>query len=532
MREIKKGKLLKVTILRVLLLTVVLVTGICVIVSRIMRAETLRIYRNFSCSCARMVANDVDGDKIEKYLLTGETDDYYSEIQVLLTSMIAATDLEYLYVFVPEDTGIRYIWDARTRGSSRPLRDLWEYTGNYSKDDAVSTYETGEEFFYIYEYRDLDYAAFLTPIYDNDGKIVAVCEADIIMSGLDLMFPKVLINILIWVVEILLVSMAVFVFFTRKRIIVPLEKIRDASLNIVDNLEKSEDIELDIHTKDEIEVVARSIEEMNRRIQTYFHENRQITAERERVKTELDLASKIQSDMLPNLFPPFPDRPEIDIFASMVPAREVGGDFYDFFFVDHKHLVLLIADVSGKGVPAAMFMMMCKSMLQTRTITDQSPARIFEDVNSLVYANNTERMFVTVWLGILDVMTGRLVASNAGHEYPFVKEPDGDFEVIKDKHGFVIGGKKKMKYTDYELTLKPGSKLFIYTDGVPEATNGSNEMFGMERTLDALNRAKDGQPRDILKEVDRSVNDFVGDAEQFDDLTMLCLEYHGGEQNA
>jgi sigma-B regulation protein RsbU (phosphoserine phosphatase) len=231
--------------------------------------------------------------------------------------------------------------------------------------------------------------------------------------------------------------------------------------------------------------------------------------------------------MLPNVFPAFPERDDFDIYASMTPAKEVGGDFYDFFLVDESHLGLVMADVSGKGVPAALFMMIAKMMIQNYAMTGRSPAAVLERVNEQICANNREEMFVTVWLGILDLSNGHLTAANAGHEYPVLKRPDGQFEVIKDKHGFVIGGMDGVRYKEYSLQMDPGSKLFLYTDGVPEATNAENELFGMERAVDALNADADRNPQELLHGVTEAVAAFVGDAPQFDDLTMLSLVYFG-----
>lgn len=249
--------------------------------------------------------------------------------------------------------------------------------------------------------------------------------------------------------------------------------------------------------------------------------------ESSRIETELTMASGIQADMLPNIFPAFPDRPEFDIYASMDPAKEVGGDFYDFFLIDDDHLCMVMADVSGKGVPAALFMMASRIILANNAMVGKSPAQIMIDTNAAICSNNREEMFVTVWLGILEITTGKLTAANAGHEYPVIKGPDGGFEIVKDKHGFVIGGMDGVRYKEYEITLRPDSKLFLYTDGVPEATNAGKELFGTDRMVEALNMDPDADPTQILKNVRSSVDSFVKDAEQFDDLTMLCLEYRG-----
>jgi sigma-B regulation protein RsbU (phosphoserine phosphatase) len=285
-------------------------------------------------------------------------------------------------------------------------------------------------------------------------------------------------------------------------------------------------------TGDEIEILANTFGKLSDQMEEYLKNILAMTAEKERVGTELALATRIQADMLPNKFPPFPDRQEFNIYASMTPAKEVGGDFYDFFFVDEDHLALVIADVSGKGIPAAMFMMMAKNMLQNQAMAGNSPQKVLETVNKLICENNEEKMFVTVWFGILDLGSGILTAANAGHEYPMLKTPDGPFGLIKDKHGFVLGGIDRMKYKEYELHLEPGAKLFVYTDGVSEAQNTEKELFGRDRIVEALNTAMDEHPEEILRAVDKAVADFVGEAEQFDDLTMLCIEYRGRAEEA
>ena len=252
-----------------------------------------------------------------------------------------------------------------------------------------------------------------------------------------------------------------------------------------------------------------------------------MTSDANALSTELGLATRIQADMLPSIYPAFPERKEFEIFASMTPAKEVGGDFYDFFLTDDDHLAVVMADVSGKGVPAALFMMIAKNVVQNVAMTGLSPAKVLESVNQQILAHNKEGMFVTVWLGILELSTGKLSAANAGHEYPVLKSPDGDFAVYKDKHSFVIGTMPGMKYKEYELQLEKGSKLFLYTDGVPEASDEKQSFFGIDRMIAALNSCEAGAPEEILAHVRGAVQDFVGEAEQFDDMTMLCLEYRG-----
>ena len=264
-----------------------------------------------------------------------------------------------------------------------------------------------------------------------------------------------------------------------------------------------------------------------RRMERERMEQENMIKEQERIVKELSTARQIQSSVLPHIFPPFPERKEIDLYASMDPARDVGGDFYDFFFVDEDHLCLVIADVSGKGIPAALFMMFAKRIIEDFARIEHSAGEILKKTNDLLCDNNQAEMFVTVWLGILEISTGRMIAANAGHEYPAVKKAEGMFELYKDKHGFVIGGMEDIHYKEYVLQLDPGDKIFVYTDGVPEAIAADGAMFGTELMIETLNSCADESPFDILRKVRSDVDVFVGDAEQFDDMTMMCLEYKG-----
>ncbi len=294
-----------------------------------------------------------------------------------------------------------------------------------------------------------------------------------------------------------------------------------------DSLRESGQLERISCSGNEIGLLAADVSEMMMEIDRYVEEIRIQTSERERIHTELNMAAGIQKSVLPDSFPAFPGREDFDIYASMMPAREVGGDFYDFFLVDPDHLCLVMADVSGKGVPAALFMMISKSILANNARLINSPAKILENANAAICASNKMKMFVTVWLGILELSGGKLVAANAGHEYPAVCMDHNGFSTLSDKHGLVLGVREGRTYTEYELYLRPGDKIFVYTDGVSEAVNEHNEMFGMERLIDALNECADQSPEEIIRNVHRSVNIFAGDTEQFDDLTMLCVEYRG-----
>ncbi len=227
--------------------------------------------------------------------------------------------------------------------------------------------------------------------------------------------------------------------------------------------------------------------------------------------------------MLTCILPAFPERKDFDIYASMTPAKEVGGDFYDFFLLDDDYLAMVMADVSGKGVPAALFMVISKTLIKDQAQMCRDPQTILEEVNNKLIESNAEGMFVTVWLGIMEISTGKICAANAGHEYPAIRNSEGRFELFKDQHGMMVGAMSGIKYKQYEFTLGKGECLFLYTDGVPEATNASNELFGTDRMIDALNIDPMADPDKLLPIVKKTVDEFVGSAPQFDDLTMLAV---------
>jgi len=255
--------------------------------------------------------------------------------------------------------------------------------------------------------------------------------------------------------------------------------------------------------------------------------------EQERMETELSLASSIQTHVLPMNFPPFPEHNEFSLFASMVPARQVGGDFYDFFFVDERHLALVIADVSGKGVPAALYMMTAKTMIKNAAMQQLSPKQLLEFVNKqLCESADDVEMFVTAWVGIVDIKTGKMLAANAGHEYPAVCTSDGSFALLKDKHGLVLGAMENSVYREYELQLQQGDTIYVYTDGVVEAADEEFRLFGSDNMLAALNKAPHADPTELLGRVKADIDVFVGDTEQFDDITMLAFKMEKREDTS
>ena len=301
--------------------------------------------------------------------------------------------------------------------------------------------------------------------------------------------------------------------------------------SIRDGYSPEDVMQAEISSQDEIGDLYRDIQEMERSIIDSTRRLTQAAQEKERISTELKLAAEIQGSALPHGFNPFPERKAFELYASMTPAKEVGGDFYDYFPVDENHLALVIADVSGKGIPGALFMMSAKLLLSAQTMSGASPAAVLAAVNRQICASNRKsKMFVTVWLGILDISTGVMTCANAGHEYPFLRRAGEKFEIVKDPHGLVAGGIQSTVYQDYQIALRPGDTVFLYTDGVPDAANEEGKRFGMQRLEETLNRTDAPGCREILDGVLSDVMGFTGHAEPFDDLTMLCLRYQGMEE--
>ena len=368
------------------------------------------------------------------------------------------------------------------------------------------------------------------PIIDSAGNRVASVGVDIDMNEVMAARHKFLWQMLIYAIIAALVAVLISMLLMRRTVTKPLSLLSRAVDRFGGDegrLTKEQVINLPIHSRDEIGNLYQKTRSMEERLIDYMDNLAVVTAEKERIGAELSIASQIQADMLPRIFPPFPNRTDFDIYASMDPAKEVGGDFYDFFLVDDTHLCLVMADVSGKGVPAALFMVIAKTLIKNQALLGRSPSEILANVNQQLCDGNEAELFVTVWLAVVDLTTGQGLAVNAGHEHPTLRRAGGQYELIQYRHSPAVAVMEGMRFRQHEFQLNPGDSLFVYTDGVPEATDAKNELYGAERMLAALNRDPDAAPEQVLSAVRQGVDAFVGDAPQFDDLTMLCLRYHG-----
>ena len=443
----------------------------------------------------------------------------------LLCAATQASEIDIFIVFQEKEDGI-YIVDARDVELIKCGEQFTVTKDNFDERGILKGLYSQSRFFgkvwtsgiHLFDDEEHGYSVYMT----------ADIPTSVINTRVNLFVLRLLIISLV-------LSGAVSVGITmllRRHIVRPVKEVSGLTRTFIDDYENrtKDSGKIDVFGKletgrvEEINVLIQSMQKMEGEMNGYIDDLKTATAERERISTELDLAAKIQAAMLPSTFPPFPDRKEFNIFASMTPAKEVGGDFYDFYLIDDDHLALVIADVSGKGIPGALLMMVTKIIIKNYAMMGNSPAKILELLNNQICSNNSADMFVTVWMGILTISEGKITAASAGHEYPYIKQGAKGFEVLKDKHGFVIGGIEEMKYKEYEIQLNKGDTLFLYTDGLVEATNSDEEMFGAGRALRHLNEKKDASPEEILVHMDEAVKSFVGDAEQFDDLTMLAVK--------
>lgn len=426
-------------------------------------------------------------------------------------------------------TGI-YIIDADKTETGCPT-GTWDiiYPQNY---EAMKHPENGFEA-YITDTEEYGWLCSAgAAVLDDSGKAVAHVFTDISMESVMADRQAFLMRLCAILIGITTVITLALIKVVNTALVKPINSLASAASSYVEAKEEGEVSALallDIHTGDEVENLSHALKRMERDINGYIENLTHVTAEKERIGAELSVATHIQASMLPCIFPAFPNRREFDIFATMTPAKEVGGDFYDFFLVDDDHLAVVIADVSGKGVPAALFMVIAKTLIKDHTQSGKPPEEVFTEVNRQLCEANDENLFVTAWMGVLEISTGKLVYVNAGHNPPVIGRKNGETEFLRSRPGFVLAGLDFTKYRAGSLELMPGDLLYLYTDGVTEATNTAQELYGEERLKRTLDANVSAAPEEIFKAVKKDLDDFVADAPQFDDITMLAMRYLGRE---
>lgn len=505
-------------------------------------------YESYIQGILKYALTEVDADALAADIESGVPSKEYISLQDVLDRMKEEYEIHYIYIVKPLSTDsvdnmMNVMAGANTyekENEADSLAHLGDLTGDaYSPEvagyylDAMKTDKGTISYFANTTEYGSDYTG-MTPIVDSKGNAIAILGVDISIDEINSVLMRFITISAISAVLLAIIFIYSMVKWFDKRIVSPINAIKHTAESFVESShgktdpEEIEYIEPQLEQRDEIWDLSQSLGTMASDLKTYMGNLLAEMQEKERISTELNVATEIQADMLPSIFPAFPEHEEIDIFASMDPAKEVGGDFYDLFEIDKQHIAMVIADVSGKGVPAALFMVIAKTLIKNRAQMGGTPAEILNDVNVRLCEGNGAGMFVTVWLAILDITTGKGMVANAGHEHPVLCRAGGEWELVKYQHSPVVGLMDFLQYKEHEFQLYPGDRLFVYTDGVPEAADSDRKMYGEERMLAALNGTdKDASLETLLHNVRASVADFVGDAEQFDDLTMLSACFKG-----
>ncbi len=557
-----KIKLKTKAVVAILLMALVL-CGVAIFISYFVHAKTMdRHYKQLAGNIAKTAAIATDKEMVKKYAEATKNiylrnpmpeitesnekeyfgqyksimDDEYQTLFERLADIKESNEVKSLYIIYvdSESKSCVYIIDADNTEGACPM-GTWDiiYEDNYNvltnPEDGFDSYITNTE-----EYGWLCSAG--AAIMDDNGQVIAHAMVDLSMD--DVMNERYAFcrNLCIVMFAITIAILIVFVLIINKSVIKPINVLSDAARGFVDGMNNETEAgksffnEINIKSGDEIEQLHTSFKFMEKELYDYIENLSRITSEKERIGAELNIATKIQADMLPSIFPAFSKCNEIDIYAIMHPAKEVGGDFYDFFMVDDTHLAIVVADVSGKGIPAALFMVIGKTLIKDHTQTGSDLGQVFEKVNNLLCESNSEGLFITAFEGVLDLVTGEFVYVNAGHECPYIYRKGGKYTLQSLEPGFVLAGMEDMVYDTGSIKLEPGDRIFQFTDGVTEAINIEEELYGDKRLEDVLNSNTDKGPEELLKAVKKNIEDFVGEADQFDDITMLCVEYRGNEQ--
>lgn len=545
---LKHSKLAFKFVMSFLLLGVCICAASSVIGYQQYKSSIEKQYNDVAYQCAEVAISYIDLEDMKVYVEASKSEEASEAVQKSEAYQTAKTQIETLRAAMGANDILIVTLDQQELLSYDGNREGWEpltyifdsytieelsfslgekggFNPEYIKElNQIAT--TGERVDnYFFSESDFGYnTAALLPIMDGD-QVIAIIAVEIPMTTLQSSLHQYIVYAVLVTVILIVLFISIYMVYFYRNVISPINFVAACAEGFVNHENQiSEDL-MKIDSRDEIQYLADSILKMQHDIREHIKNLALVTAEKERIGAELDIAAKIQADMLPCIFPAFPERKEIDIYATMHPAKEVGGDFYDFFMVDDRHLAIVMADVSGKGVPAALFMVIGKTLIKDHTQPGRDLGDVFTEVNELLCESNSEGLFITAFEGVLDLVTGEFRFVNAGHEVPFLCKKGGTFEPYKIRSGFVLAGMEGMRYKSGVMQLEPGDKIFQYTDGVTEATNHQEELYGMERLTKVLQSHTEVGPMELLPAIQKDIESFVGDAVQFDDITMLCLEY-------
>ena len=491
---------------------------------------------NHVLSINKGVVKSLKVEELKRFVEAGEKTPYINDLQDYFIGMGLDGNLEYIYMFQMDKTPIKGEISYVIMGYSESTLAMPEAKRPKLGDTEVYPPELYEQVRQVWDGEKKDLvirnktkwgymlSAFV-PVKDNDGKVFAILSTDFSMNYINKTVTRYFLYVCAGALIALIVLLIIYISIIKRTIIKPIQTLQITAMNVIstDSSELNKCI-TNIQTGDEIEDLSNSFNYMIGQLQDYIDNLSKVTAEKERIGAELNVATNIQASMLPSIFPPFPERDEFDIYATMLPAKEVGGDFYDFFLINDDNLGIVIADVSGKGVPAALFMVIAKTLIKNYAMTNYSVSEVFNRANNQLCDGNEAGMFVTAFMGVINLKTLEFRYVNAGHNPICIKKVNDDFEYLTVKPGFVLAGIEDIKYKESAITLDKGDCLYLYTDGVTEATNTQDELFSEQRLIDSLNQHKDLDLRELLAMVKKDIDAFVQEAPQFDDITMLAIK--------
>lgn len=502
-------------------------------------------YQNYLRSILTYTALEIDTDDLAQCIASGKTSKSYDRAQHMLNQIKETHAIEYIYILKPLSPvgadNMQYVMTGVTQAELEedPHQTLLGDLSGTEYDEKVSAFYidcmvSGTDVSFFANYTSFGYMyTGMIPLKTTGGEAIAVLSVDITIQELVNTLVRYALICLLGCVLFSVLFLRILYRWMRRRVIRPVEQMENAAGKfITESHSDTSPDELhfdmpDITTGDEIQSLSAALCKMSDDVKQYLSDMLTQAREKERIASELSVAAQIQEDMLPSIFPAFPSRCDFDIYATMQPAKEVGGDFYDFFLVDDTHLAMVMADVSGKGVPAALFMVIAKTLLKNRAKEGGTPSEILADVNNQLCDGNKAQLFVTVWMAILDLTTGDGIAANAGHEHPVVCRKEGSFELVKYKHSLALAVMEDIPFRQHTFHLQPGDTLFVYTDGVPEATDAKEKQYGTDRMLSALNENPSADLHVLLDTLHKDIRSFVGEAPQFDDITMLGIRFYG-----
>lgn len=482
------------------------------------------------------VANLLEPDKVQGYLAGEPKDDYYYQIQAIIEALEKEAEINYVYIFYPSKEGITFIWDTDSEYPA-DISICDPYKGDEYKNISASMDKYPEITAEIYEEESANYGRQLIcyrPVYRDDSKndLIAVIGADLDAEETYQAMKSYEYKIVAIIFLTACVVSWVLRFLISRQLVKPVREISLTAKQLLNDIDS--DTETVYTSKfrnhDEIYDLGNSIKGLHHELKDYIKKLSAATAETERIGAELRIAGGIQQAFLRT---DYPDNDQFAIYALMDPAKEIGGDFYDFFHLDNDHIVIVVADVSDKGVPASIVMSITKTLIYDHIKTDKDLEKALSHINSLIYRPDEQSMFVTVFAGVLDVRNGELTYVNAGHEPPFISKAGGDFELHKLSPQIAIGVLEDIKYKAETMILEPGDRFFQYTDGLTDATPDKEKgvFFGMDGIKNSLNANKALNSKDLLTAVKADVDAFQANGPQYDDITMLCLEFKQKNKN-